>query len=1304
MKAGYWCLAALFAACVLAGHASAQDQVTQKAIQQPDANALNEQNDMSEMIADKVAIGDRTDPKAAVEAAKEDQTETKDDTAPQSQGREGGDANRQGLPSLSEKYYEAPISNADGVAHAKENYDLRDKDRDAGNSKEAKAAINGRPVDADAATDDAEEEDEEDEDKDADNEQRAERVASATLNLDNTAEANVERKDLPNIQRPDWPLALKATPRLPVAENDLARLALPEDCVFNFDWRGHFKERMGLRFPHMDAFDTPDWTITFWIKLSNETSSGKKGWHSIINKGHNSHDRQPGIWLSDTNRLWVRLYTSHHDDEGFHSKFVLKPDETTHVAIVRRGRTFVMYINGGLDTHMVTVGRVLANDGPLHISRTPGYLGFNGELFGLRWFRRGLIHSEITREASVGTERPVLGLDNRKLFTNDDLDVANIPHDKAMDTADFTVALWFQADQDSTSVYRNIFHKGDDKSLTPSCFLMPTVRRLSCHITTTDAQDEHIESRSLIPLHTPTHIALVRRGNSLELYIDGQRDAQVYTKGLTKHNAFHLNIGSSKWALDGQTYSSGAVGRVPYFRWFSRAFDVVEVRTDMANTAPKPVLAIDNRATYEGEDRIVVPHRDALRSQGATVQFWVSIDAAEPLPADKEEPHHEWAVLFRKGASAQEYSPSLWYKRSKKASQLQVRVSTAHNLRESFDSQGTVRVGTPTHVALVLEGKVIRLYINGKEDSVFTMRGIPVLNYGPVYIGSTPWDWGFKGQIQDFEWFSRPLLQHELRVVSPHQKYRFYSNKLNQGPLVEISTPVEFNGFSMLSLPDRNLRATSTSVTFWLELGENPRATTRVIFRKGDEKSHQTPALYLTTEGRLRVACSVGSYEHATEEWVDSSKVIPAGSPNHIAVVQDKNDLKLYINGVLDTFTTFTKPTVLNGGRFHIGKDLFHGGLVGKVWNFNVYGHVLTENNIRQIASGASRVPALDLRYNGAFTGHDLIEVPGTTDLSSHEMSISLWVTLRGNPTGTWRTIVHKGDSNAQRTPTLRLRPHTNNIEAVVTTTREAAESVTTTHVLQPGVPTHIVYVLKDRRHEIYINGIKDVSEELFGEAVFNDGPLMIGKDLWHDGFVGSIKAVQLFSRALSEQEVLEFPADIHVPTTLSVELQGKFHGRDQMVVPHNPVFDAPEYSMMFWLTLLGPQLPEWTTIVHKGEVNADRAPGVFLYPYEPKIYVGLSTTKDKNNGFTPKYSFERGVPTHVAIVVTRDRLKVFINGQDHGAIVLQDPIATNTGPLYIGKDPWYKGTDGAINGFRIIPSALDGVAVQQEMAKDRRF
>jgi len=142
----------------------------------------------------------------------------------------------------------------------------------------------------------------------------------------------------------------------------------------------------------------------------------------------------------------------------------------------------------------------------------------------------------------------------------------------------------------------------------------------------------------------------------------------------------------------------------------------------------------------------------------------------------------------------------------------------------------------------------------------------------------------------------------------------------------------------------------------------------------------------------------------------------------------------------------------------------------------------------------------------------------------------------------------------------------------------------------------------------------------------------------------------------------------------------------------------------MFWLTLLGPQLPEWTTIVHKGSKNSERAPGVFLYPYEPKLYVGLSTTKDANNGFTPKFELERGVPAHIAVVVARDRMQVFINGVDEGAIVLNDPVATNLGPLYIGKDPWQKGTDGAITGFRIIPQSLDGVKVQQEMAKDRQF
>ncbi len=102
----------------------------------------------------------------------------------------------------------------------------------------------------------------------------------------------------------------------------------------------------------------------------------------------------------------------------------------------------------------MTIGRVIDNDGPLHISRSPGYLGFNGELYTFRWYSRGLSIDEIRTNSAIGSSRPLLGLTWNKKFSNDDLDTITVPHTKAFETPNFSVAFWLTLDQDSTGQWR----------------------------------------------------------------------------------------------------------------------------------------------------------------------------------------------------------------------------------------------------------------------------------------------------------------------------------------------------------------------------------------------------------------------------------------------------------------------------------------------------------------------------------------------------------------------------------------------------------------------------------------------------------------------------------------------------------------------------------------------------------------------------------------------------------------------------------------------------------------------------------
>jgi hypothetical protein len=1205
----------------------------------------------------------------------------------------------------------APPSNAEGTESLPSDADLRNKDNDAIEPEAAIAAINGKSIEATDASDmDEQAEDEEDEDKDDDDEARWERYQSKLE--DEQAKkhvAAVPTKLVANTRAATWPLALRASPRLPTTPRELHRSTLPRDLVMAYDWRGTVTERTGLRFPHTAAFNSKDWTISFVLKLDKASTAG--GWHNIVNKGHNSKDRGPGVWLSNVNRLWVRLYTDHHYDEGFHSKATIAPGVTTHISIVRRERTFALFINGNLDSHLITLGQVVPNDGPVHISRSPGYLGFNGELYTLRWYSRALSVAELRTNAGVSSARPVLALAWKSSFNNDDLDVVNVPHDKSMESSAFSILFWITLGEDSTGTWRSVFHKGGLKALTPSCFLMPHSRRLSCHLSTTHGPDEQIVSKSIIPMHTPTHVALVRSGKALELYFDGVLDVKMVTKGYTAHNSFHLNIGTSRWVREGKTHSVGFVGKLDAFTWVDTMYNVVEVRRDMERDSPSPVLQLDARIDFRAEDRIVIPDIAPLRSQAFTVSFWLNLASHATRKHDRNRPDRDWNMIFRKGAASSQNTPSLWFRASDKASKLQIRMSTTHSFREMFDSTAKVPVGTPTRVTLVMEGKVIRLYLGDVEDSVYVMRGTPVENFGPLFIGSDPHSVGTQGQIENFRWWNRPLSHTEVMSVSPHSLFRYWTPPLVGSPAASVETGIDFNGFNMMTLPDSNLRSDKVSLMAWVTLGTNSGRMHRVLFAKGVKRGAYAPLVKLDAQNRIVISVAT-AHDKKRGEVKRSAHALEAGVPTHVAVVINGRDVKLFINGVLDAYTSLVQDPILNDSPWTVGKSMTHAGLVARMSQIRLYTRALLENDVHLLASGQSRRPALDFRWNGAFDGKNGVVIPHTPAIDSAEMTMALWVTVTGEPDGAFRVITTRGDSSHQRTVTIALRPNSNKLQVSVSTSRAAVETLASEHVLAKGVPTSVVFVLSNGHMSLYINGLLDSEANVQGSVVFNAGPLLLGASPWENGIVGQVSGIQVYPRAFAAGEIMEFAAAIHVPTSLQFDLSGKFSGTglgSVMRIPHSPIFDADSYSISFWISFRSAPTSQWETIMRKGDRNTDRAPAIFRYPHSgegsnSRLYFAVSTEKNLNAGMTPNTTVPTHEPTHIAMVVDGSTVTVFINGESEGRLVLGSPITHNKGTMFVGGDLFYETVDAQISDFRVIPGPLARADVIQAMQKSERY
>jgi len=138
--------------------------------------------------------------------------------------------------------------------------------------------------------------------------------------------------------------------------------------------------------------------------------------------------------------------------------------------------------------------------------------------------------------------------------------------------------------------------------------------------------------------------------------------------------------------------------------------------------------------------------------------------------------------------------------------------------------------------------------------------------------------------------------------------------------------------------------------------------------------------------------------------------------------------------------------------------------------------------------------------------------------------SVSMWMYLRQDSTGDWRTLMHKGSTDSDRTPTLFLEPITRGLEFFVSTTdanQPDGERLWSNSFVPLNRWTHITAVAEGHSLRLYINGLLDSENATVGTIVHNTGPLYLGGDPWRkgsmDGFVDEFK---MYSRALTLDEI----------------------------------------------------------------------------------------------------------------------------------------------------------------------------------------
>lgn len=118
----------------------------------------------------------------------------------------------------------------------------------------------------------------------------------------------------------------------------------------------------------------------------------------------------------------------------------------------------------------------------------------------------------------------------------------------------------------------------------------------------------------------------------------------------------------------------------------------------------------------------------------------------------------EYKHIFHKGNDSAKplQAPGVWlYPNENK---MAINMNTFYSVKESCDI-GNIPIAKWFHVAIVLIGRHLDIYINGRLRKRCKLRGIPNQNYGDLYINA--WN-GFDGFISKFRYYNFALPYYKI--------------------------------------------------------------------------------------------------------------------------------------------------------------------------------------------------------------------------------------------------------------------------------------------------------------------------------------------------------------------------------------------------------------------------------------------------------------------------------------------------------------------------------------------------------------
>lgn len=538
------------------------------------------------------------------------------------------------------------------------------------------------------------------------------------------------------------------------------------------------------------------------------------------------------------------------------------------------------------------------------------------------------------------------------------------------------------------------------------------------------------------------------------------------------------------------------------------------------------------------------------------------------------------------------------------------------------------------------------------------------------------------------------------------------------------------------------------SVAFWVK----PNASTggwRPLLHKGGADFDRGPGVWLNP-GSNRVHFRVSTTAN-NNEGTDSIADLPYGTWSHVACVKAGNKWRCYVNGVLDTEFTLSGHTTGNNGPLYVGDDPWYGGSNVTMDDVRLYSGALTAAEIQYLygfvgywkfAEGIgttaddSSALANTATLSGGATwetncaGNNALTTNGTGGIAQTNAAftpasvgtIAFWMRGAGDPGRTVRIMGLGGDWEIRQITGGSISFDLGGSPYVGNELFSTLDPVCTT-----GRWYHIAAVFDDtdNSYSVYIDGklrtsgISPVDLVPQSAGVLSFGTRTGTTDYWN----GALREVRIYSRKLGPTEIAALHGMVgywkfdETSGTVASDSSGAsndgtytgaptlgaaapknlgayFPSNGKYVIaPASSTLGAlgvnnADFSVAFWIKPVA-FTGDWRPLLHKGSTDNERGPGLWLNQATNRIHFKVSTTSSYNEGPDSVADLTMGAWSHIACVKAGNKWRCYVNGILDTEYTLSGSTTGNNGPLYLGDDPWFNGSNAYMDDVHVYNRAL---------------